>query len=69
MSTGGYWTSTSTVNLKANLYVKGSKDALWTSNISVTDPTYVDQVANTLGGYIYGDWKKDNILKGVTSGK
>jgi len=30
-TTGGYWTSTATINLTANLYVKGSKDPLWTS--------------------------------------
>ena len=65
VTTGGYWTSTSTVNLTANLYVKGSKDPLWTSEIQVTDPEYVDQAAYNLAGYIYGDWLKNNVLKGV----
>jgi hypothetical protein len=69
VSTGGYWTSTSVVNLKANLYVKGSKDPLWTSDISVTDPTYVDQSAATIAGYIYGDWQKNNMLKSVATRK
>jgi len=68
-TTGGYWTSTSTVNLTANLYVKGSKNPLWTSDIQVTDPQYIDQVANTLAGYIYGDWKKNNVLKPVAVSK
>ena len=67
VSTGGYWATTSVVNLKANLYVKGSKDPLWTSDISVTDPNYVDQAATTIAGYIYGDWQKNNILKSVAS--
>ena len=65
VTTGGYWTSTATVNLTANLYVKGSKDPLWTSEIQVTDPEYVDQAAYNLAGYIYGDWLKNNVLKGV----
>jgi hypothetical protein len=69
VSTGGYWTTTSVVNLTANLYVKGSKDPLWTSEIQVTDPTYVDQSATTIAGYIYGDWQKNNVLKSVATGK
>ena len=69
VTTGGYWTSTSTVSLTANLYVKGSKEPLWTSEIHVTDPEYVDQVAYNLAGYIYGDWQKNNLLKNVAKGK
>ena len=65
VTTGGYWTSTTTVNLTANLYVKGSKDPLWTSEIQVTDPEYVDQAAYNLAGYIYGDWQKNNVLKSI----
>lgn len=69
VSTGGYWATTSIVNLTANLYVKGSKDPLWTSQIQVTDPNYVDQAAVTIAGYIYGDWQKNNMLKSVATGK
>jgi hypothetical protein len=61
-TTGGYWTSTSTVSLTANLYVKGSKEPLWTSDISVTDPEYIDQVAVNLAGYILEDWQKNNVV-------
>jgi hypothetical protein len=68
-TTGGYWTSSTTLNVTANLYVKGSKEPLWTSEIQVTDPTYIDQVAATIGGYILGDWKKNNVLKSVAAGK
>jgi len=63
MTTGGYWSTTSVVKLTAMLYVKGSKDALWTGSISVTDPRYIDQVATAIGQYIYTDWQKENILK------
>ena len=63
VSTGGYWTTTSVVNLKAGLYVHGSKDAVWTGDITVTDPQYIDQSANTIARYIYDDWGKYNLLK------
>ena len=62
-TTGGYWTSSTTIKLTSKLYVKGSKDALWTGEITVTDPEYVDQVAHTLAMNIYGDWQKQNLLK------
>jgi hypothetical protein len=68
-TTGGYWTSSTTLNVTANLYVKGSKDPLWTSEIRVTDPTYIDQVSATIAGYIYGDWQKNNVLKTVAKEK
>jgi hypothetical protein len=63
VTTGGYWTTSTTLNLTAKLYVKGSKDALWTGEITVTDPEYVDQVAHAMASYIYGDWQKDNLIK------
>ena len=64
VSTGGYWTSTSVVNLSASLYTRVSKkDGLWTAEISVTDPQYIDQAANNIAGKIYSDWQKNNMLK------
>lgn len=69
ISTGGYWTTTSIVNLKANLYTHVSKDPLWTSEIKVTDPNYVDQAATIIGQYIYSDWQKNNLLKNVATEK
>jgi hypothetical protein len=63
VTTGGYWTTTSVVNLKASLYTKSSKDAIWTSDITVTDPNYVDQSATTIAQDIYADWLKYNLLK------
>lgn len=62
-TTGGYWTSSSVINLTAKLFVKGSKDPLWTGEIAVTDPKYVDQAANTIASNIYADWQKQNIMK------
>lgn len=68
VTTGGYWATTSVVNLKASLYTKSSKDALWTANITVTNPNYVDQSAVSIAQNIYSDWQKNNLLK-YTSGK
>lgn len=63
VTTGGYWTTTSVVNLKASLYTKTSKDAVWTADITVTDPNYVDQSATTIAQDVYADWLKNNMLK------
>jgi len=63
VTTGGYWTTTSVVNLKASLYTKSSKEAIWTGDITVTDPNYVDQSATRIAQDIYADWQKYNLLK------
>jgi len=63
VTTGGYWTTTSVVNLKASLYTKSAADAIWTGDITVTDPNYVDQSATTIAQDIYADWQKYNLLK------
>ena len=68
VTTGGYWESTAVVKLTANLYVKGSKDPLWTGYINVTDPKYIDQAGQLVGGTICADWKKENLIK-FTGGK
>ena len=68
VSTGGYWTNTSVVNLKASLYTKASKDPVWTGDITVTDPNYVDEAANSIASEIFADWQKDGLLK-YPSGK
>jgi hypothetical protein len=67
ISTGGYWTSSSVVNLEARLYAHASKDPLWKGEIQVTDPQYVDQASVQIARSIYSHWKNDNLLK--SSGK
>jgi len=70
IATGGYWTTTSTVNLKALLYTsKNAQGALWTGDITVTDPNYVDQAANSIAQDIYSDWQNNNLLKYPASAK
>jgi hypothetical protein len=63
VATGGYWTTTSVVNLKASLYVKQGEGAVWTADITVTDPNYVDQAANSIAQQVYADWQKNGLLK------
>lgn len=59
---GGYWVTTSTVNLKASLYVKDSHEAIWTGEITVTDPNYVDKAATIIAHDLYNNWVKDHIV-------
>jgi len=63
MTTGGYWETNAVINLTAKLYVKGSKDPLWTGYIKVTNPKYIDQAGAMVGGTILADWKKENLVK------
>ena len=63
VSTGGYWTTTKVINIHASLYVHGSKDAVWTGDMTVTDPKYVDESATAIASYIYADWQKNGLLK------
>jgi len=63
MTTGGYWTTTAVFNLTAKLYVKGSKDPMWTGALRITDPTHIDETGYMVGGTIYADWKKENLIK------
>lgn len=62
MTTGGYWTTTSVVNLKASLFTKDSKDAIWTADISITDPNYVDESATIIAKDIYNNWKSVSLV-------
>jgi hypothetical protein len=63
VTTGGYWETTAVFHLTAQLYVKGSKDPLWTGYLTVTDPTHIDQTGYMVGGTIFADWKKENLIK------
>jgi len=63
---GGYWTTTSTVNVKSVMYdVRSTQGALWTADISVTDMQYVDQASQQLAQKIYADWQNYGLIKAV----
>ncbi len=63
VTTGGYWTTTSVVNLQANLYTNSNNGLLWTGSIQVTDPQYIDEVSYNLAKYIYADLQKNGLIK------
>jgi hypothetical protein len=63
VTTGGYWATTTVINLRANLYGNDKNDLLWTADISVDDPEYIDQVSYSIASSIYADWKKNNLIK------
>ncbi len=69
VSTGGYWTTTSVINLSASLYCWGSKDAVWTGDVTITDMQYVDQAAVEIAQEIFADWQKYGLLKPVVTQK
>jgi hypothetical protein len=63
MTTGGYWTTTTTINLNTKLYVKDASEAIWTADITVTDPSSTSEAATTIAQKIYADWQKYNLVK------
>ncbi|MCX6244799.1 MAG: hypothetical protein NTU98_08845 [Bacteroidetes bacterium] len=63
VTTGGYWETTSVINLTAKLFVKGHPDPLWTAEVAVQDPKYVDIAAHIIGQEIYSHWKNDGLIK------
>ena len=63
VTTGGYWTTTTIVNLQANLYANSSNNLLWTSAIQVTNPDYLDETGFNLAKAIYDDLLKNGLIK------
>jgi hypothetical protein len=63
VTTGGYWATTSTVNLHANLFANSTNGLLWTAEIAVDDPEYIDEVTNKVISQIYADWQQNGLLK------
>ena len=63
VTTGGYWTTTTIVNLTANLYGNRKDEILWTASVSITDANYIDQAGSDIAKSVYQDWTKDNLLK------
>jgi hypothetical protein len=63
---GGYWSTTKVVNIKASLYPTSTtttKGALWTADITVTDPHYIDEAATNMAIKIFADFQKNGVIK------
>lgn len=65
VTSGGYWTTTSVLRLHANLYSNSNNSLLWTAEISVEDPEYIDQITTSLISKAYSDWVKSGLVKPV----
>lgn len=63
VTTGGYWVTSSVINLEANLYSNSDNGLLWQASITVDDPQYIDQTSYQLAAQIYADWAKSGLLK------
>jgi len=63
VTTGGYWVSSSTVNIQANLYANSNNDLIWTAEIAIDNPQYIDQISYQIAAEMYADWQKNGLLK------
>jgi hypothetical protein len=63
VTTGGYWATTSTVNLHANLFANSTNGLIWTADIAIDDPEYIDQVTSKVISQMYADWQQNGLLK------
>lgn len=60
---GGYWMTTRVVNLKVSLYTtKQSEGAVWTADITITDPGYIDEAAKRVAEKIYLDLVRNQLI-------
>jgi hypothetical protein len=55
-STPGYWTTSTTVNVEANLYTNATDDLVYTASIQYTDPSDIQNVGYDIAKKIYSDW-------------
>ena len=63
VTTGGYWTTTTVVNLTANLYGNSKDDLLWSAEIAITDPSFLDQAAIQIAKSVYSDFVSKQLVK------
>lgn len=59
---GQVWTS-STFNLRAQLYDVKKDVILWSGDLTVTDPHNINSSAQQVAKAIFADWLKNNLLK------
>ncbi len=62
VTSGGYWSTTTVVKLRANLYTKSDNQLLWTAEISIENPEHVDAVSYALAEKLYTDWNYNKLI-------
>ncbi len=62
VETPGYWSTSTTVNLIANLYASGEDGLIYSGELQITDPVSVPSSAQEVAQRLYTDWK--NYRKG-----
>lgn len=63
VTTGGYWSTSSTLKLHANLYANSNNGLLWSADVALVDPKYIDQASIQIISKIYNDWVSNGLLK------
>jgi hypothetical protein len=51
------------VNIQANLYANSNNELIWTGEIAITDPQYIDEVTTRVAAEMFADWQKNGLLK------
>jgi hypothetical protein len=54
----GYWTTSTTLHLVANLYASTDEGLIYTSAIQITDPTDVQSATYDIARALWSDWGK-----------
>jgi hypothetical protein len=55
-TTPGYWTTSTTLNVQANLYTNATDDLVYNASIQITDPEDIQAIAYDIAKKIYADW-------------
>lgn len=63
MTVGGTWAEGALVYLTGKLYTRASKEPLWTGEIDLNNPKYIDEAGNITAQAVYSDWKTQQLLK------
>ncbi len=62
MVSTGYWTTTTVVNLRANLYHTSNADLLWSGTLKLTNPKDVESISQYIATAVLADWQKNMLI-------
>jgi len=63
VTTGGYWETSTTVSLVANLYGTSKETLIWTGDITYANPSSVSGAGFDVAKSIYTSWSNANFVK------